>query len=372
MRVASLYQKALDLQSAIPYRFGDGWAFPPMQVIVYLTYNCNLACEMCNFTEMIQEVRDNVNAELSAEEIMGVLDQLPFYSLVTFTGGEPTMKRGFEEILTHAARQRKCHMITNGTRLTPDRSKFLVGLGPKSLLGNGLVSLGVSIESRDAGAHDEVVGLKGAHEKATAGILHIQEEKRRAGKKYPLLHLSAVISASTAPHLADVYRLSTELGVEMCNFIMNNTSVHLYRYDENKPEFLNEKTPAQEPIDPALLDDQFKQIEGLSQKSPVEVRFSLHGITLEEIKDYYQNRPTMRRYFCKAPWNTMLLSPKGQVMPCYYAPLGNVREKTVGELWNGWAAREFRRMIHDQKFLPGCVGCCNGQFGTGEAVPIFS
>jgi hypothetical protein len=49
-----------------------------------------------------------------------------------------------------------------------------------------------------------------------------------------------------------------------------------------------------------------------------------------------------------------------------------VREHPVGELWNGWAAREFRRMIRDKKFLPGCVGCCNGQFGSGQAVPIFS
>src|SRR5262249_47896522 len=148
-------------------------------------------------------------------------------------------------------------------------------------------------------------------------------------------------------HLSDVYRLAGELGVEMCNFILNNTSVHLYRYDENKPEYLYEKTPPQEPIDPALLDDQFKQIEGLSRQSPVEVRFSLHGVTLDEMKNYYQNRPTMRQYFCKAPWNTMLLSPKGQVMPCYYAPLGSVREHTMSELWNGWAAREFRRMIKD-------------------------
>ncbi len=125
-------------------------------------------------------------------------------------------------------------------------------------------------------------------------------------------------------------------------------------------------------IDPALLDDQFKTIESLSKNSPVEVRFSMHGITLDEMKNYYQNRPSMKQYFCKAPWNTMLLSPKGQVMPCYYAPLGNVRQHTVSELWNGWAAKEFRRMIRDQKFLPGCVGCCNGQFGKGEAVPIFS
>jgi radical SAM protein with 4Fe4S-binding SPASM domain len=102
------------------------------------------------------------------------------------------------------------------------------------------------------------------------------------------------------------------------------------------------------------------------------VRFSLHGITLDEMKSYYQNRPTLERYFCKAPWSTMLLSPKGQVMPCYYTPVGSVREHSVRELWNGWAAREFRRQIQDKKFLPGCVGCCNGQFGAGKAEPAFS
>ena len=153
---------------------------------------------------------------------------------------------------------------------------------------------------------------------------------------------------------------------------MNNTSYHLYRYDDNKAEYLHEKTPPQQPIAPELLDEQFRLIHEMSKSSPVEVRFSLHGITLDEIKNYYQNRPTMGQYFCKAPWNTMLLTAKGQVMPCYYEPLRSVREHSVGELWNGWAAREFRKKIRNAKFLPGCVGCCNGQFGSGKAVPIFS
>ncbi len=371
MAVAKLYQKALDLQAAVPYRFGAGWAFPPAQVICFLTYNCNLACEMCNFTDLIQEVRDNLKVELDAAEMIEALSQLPSYTLVTFSGGEPMMKRGFEEILAQTSRQRKCHVITNGTRLNQERSSFLVDLGCRNLLSKGLVSLGLSVEG-PGDAHDRIVGLKGAHAKLVEGARLIQREKRRRGKRYPLLHLSAVISASTAPYLAEVYRLATQLGVEMCNFIMNNTSRFVYRYEQNSPADMEEAPPPQEPIDPELLERQFGEIHELSRKSPVEVRFSLHGITLDEIKLYYRNRPTLHRYFCRSPWTTMILSPRGQVMPCYYAPLGSVREHSISELWNGWAAKEFRKRIRQKKFLPGCVGCCNGQFGLGRAAPDYS
>lgn len=70
-----------------------------------------------------------------------------------------------------------------------------------------------------------------------------------------------------------------------------------------------------------------------------------------------------RRYpgFCSMAAYYMKVEPDGTVYPCCRQPrelrMGNVREKSVEEIWNGPEYREFRRRMFAGEYPPSCRGC---------------
>jgi molybdenum cofactor biosynthesis enzyme MoaA len=58
------------------------------------------------------------DAELNANEIMSIIDQLPPNSNVTFTGGEVFLKKGIEEIIKETAPKHTVTIATNGLLLS--------------------------------------------------------------------------------------------------------------------------------------------------------------------------------------------------------------------------------------------------------------
>ena len=70
-------------------------------------------------------------------------------------------------------------------------------------------------------------------------------------------------------------------------------------------------------------------------KEVVEVR--------RRIKAYGQDEAN----FCLVPFTTIILEPDGQVGMCRHKghnfPIGNIKENTIAEIWNGPVAREWRR-----------------------------
>jgi cyclic pyranopterin phosphate synthase len=61
--------------------------------------------------------------------------------------------------------------------------------------------------------------------------------------------------------------------------------------------------------------------------------------------------------FCLVPFTTIILEPDGQVGICRHKgsdfPIGNIKENTIAEIWNGEKARQWRR-----EFLEGKPGFC--------------
>jgi radical SAM protein with 4Fe4S-binding SPASM domain len=66
----------------------------------------------------------------------------------------------------------------------------------------------------------------------------------------------------------------------------------------------------------------------------------------------------LKDFGCTAVWSVMHVGPHGDVFPCYSYNMGNVREMTVQQIWNGERYRDFRRELKAAGVFPGCVGCC--------------
>jgi radical SAM protein with 4Fe4S-binding SPASM domain len=63
---------------------------------------------------------------------------------------------------------------------------------------------------------------------------------------------------------------------------------------------------------------------------------------------------------CYAPDLQLTFSPNGDATACCISRshvLGNVRTERLDEIWHGERLRQFRRMLHDYVFPPGCESC---------------
>ncbi len=79
---------------------------------------------------------------------------------------------------------------------------------------------------------------------------------------------------------------------------------------------------------------------------------------------------------CTFPWNALLVLCNGEVVPCAqdffgHMPLGNAREKTLLEIWNGPPLQVLRQAFAAGKAaaLPACSGCDRIRRPTLGGVP---
>ena len=98
--------------------------FRPKKALLELTYNCNQACPFCYCVWLTRS--ELYHEELSIDDWKRVVELIVDHGTrqITFTGGEPLLKRGWEELVAFArglSSEIKLTLFTNGT-LVDDRT----------------------------------------------------------------------------------------------------------------------------------------------------------------------------------------------------------------------------------------------------------
>ena len=140
LSAARLYEAAQRFYSAVPRRFfASGRAFPAWHYIFEMTRRCNLRCRMCQYLDFLENTPAGAqkDGELTTEEWLRVISQCHRFCLVTFTGGEPLLRKDIGELLESASRRCRTHVITNATLLTEERAAQLAALAPRRTGGLG-------------------------------------------------------------------------------------------------------------------------------------------------------------------------------------------------------------------------------------------
>lgn len=106
----------------------DGTPILPQNAVFEITYRCNHRCDFCYcpWENDPEYPRD----ELLTEEVLAVLEMLRKCGVrqVTFSGGEPTMRKDFRSILLYAKSLRlRVGMISNGENIDDEFLDFLQG-----------------------------------------------------------------------------------------------------------------------------------------------------------------------------------------------------------------------------------------------------
>jgi len=365
---SDLYRRLVGLHARLPYHISPKKALPPLQAFFEVTYRCNLRCEMCQFTDFFEqnlEAADKLG-ELSTDEIRGIIRQVPKYSLLSFSGGEPFVRRDLMEILEWSSRRNTTHVITNGTLVNEEKARRLAELGAGALGTKGLVLVGVSIQG-DESLHDEITGSSGSFNKACKTVELIRHHRDRLGKKYPLINIKTVITHKTVRFLADMFDLAERLGADICNLLTMNSALDFYcrlaRLEDMGRIRAWANTPAvPEKLDIDLLDTMLREVEERAAASRVQLRLSPQGIPRQELVDFHRDRLNLARYVCFMPWSKVFISAYGDVLICFNQWVGNLRESSLKELWMAPKMMRFRRMLHDAGVFPACAGCCQSEY----------
>jgi len=332
-------------------------AFWPVQVFIDTTSRCNLRCSFCVVGGRFDSELDTARREqeLTADQWRAVIDQVPRLSLVTFTGGEPFIRNDLLDVVEYAGRRHRCHIITNATLIDEQTAVRLVDLRPRHRFGPGLGFIGVSIQgSRET--HDRVTGRAGSFDKAVEAVRMVQQIKAELGSQLPRFHITTVISEVTVNDLPDVVSLAADLGVEACNFPLEDRGLdqHLGR-EADLADFARPPVPVATIPEP-LLRDIYVRTSRSARDRKIELRWP--RMPLDDIVAHYQNRFDLRGFNCYAPWTKLYISYYGAVHPCNFFDVGNVRDKPLGSIWNGDEFRSFRRRLSAQHLFAICPGCC--------------
>ncbi|GMT41752.1 MAG: hypothetical protein IEMM0002_0163 [bacterium] len=359
MDYSALYSFFLKSYAKLPRFVGSGYAFRPMTLFVELTYRCNFRCGMCQFHNLLDDPRLNEeqNEELSTEEIKRVIDEIIPYGLVSFTGGEPLLRKDLFELVRHACKRHKVYLVTNGLLLKDEISRRMVELGCSGLFSRGVAAVGISVEGTNR-THDETVKAPGSFDKIMQNAETFLRFRQDARKRYPLVALKCVITQNNVEQLADLYRLAEGIGADIFNPITFYKMPDADRFEMSGK--LNMDTPPKPFINfnvralKAGLDEIFE----MSQSSPVQLRLTPPGISRGDVTAIYENRLDMSNKACYSPWSSVALSAYGDVFPCSNYSVGNIRNDEFMKLWNGEPMRGFRRELKKRGIFNACKACC--------------
>ncbi len=318
-----------------PYPKTNTFASAPRRVYWELTRRCNLECKAC-FNRFFAG-----GEELSAPVILDIARQLYAAGVyeIRCTGGEPTARPGFFELVEEFARM-----------------GFYLSMGT-----NGVYSPGVLQKVLDSPIHWVILSIDGSDETVHARMRGPGNFSRTLNTLEQLaakdcrVRINTLIRKGhyTYEHLKGLAQIGDRFGVESLNCIPMRPMTH----------------------DPAALQWQL---------TPVEFREFIRG--LEQLREEHQvdfvttldlrhthghDRVYQKDRSCAAGREGAVISPYGEVYGCSYsvasdpsAPAeerakyiaGNLREEPFLEIWNRGQSWEIFRDLETYKH-PTCRGC---------------
>ena len=360
---AKAYAALLKLYQEIPYRFFRGYSFPPLHYLLGLTYDCNIDCTFC-----FEGRKDRLNQEeLNLGEIKKIIDQVPFYGLMTYLGGEPFMHRDIHEIIDYSAKKCKFSIVTNGLYNVGKNARLIVEKGIKTPFHNGIVEIAVSLIGLES-LHDQVVQMKSAYKKAVEGLKRIRKLRDEAKKRFPLISIRVTLLEENVTQLNQLVEVSKEVGADICMFTVLNMQGNIYDpfpIAEYPTRFY--KPPKVPPYIPEeILRREFELIREAQNGSDLLIKYNPIGITEDAIVNYYSSKPSLKNFSCRQPWQKLMIQPNGDPMPCVLVKEGNLKTDTVSDIWNRKVVQDFRRVLKQKEVFPVCFGCCALTYNPGE------
>ena len=315
-------------------------AYRPVYVKVKLFFGCNLKCAMCNHW------RETREPPLSIERFRDVLTELAELGCrkIHFSGGEPLLRPHVPNLVAHATQLGlRVTITTNGTLVDKEVAKRLVEAG--------LRGVNVSIDSPDRKLHDRIRGERGAFKKAAQAVKYF---RRYARKGKISIRLNTVVGRYNYLSLAPLADFAHEIGADAINLIPvdDHCGEHLAPRKRDIAEYNARIAPplAERALALGLIQHEAEVYP--FGRTPTDRARARRG---EYAQGWYAAHP------CFMPWTHSLIDFNGLVYVCcmtreQISPLGDLKQSSFREIWEGAGYQAIRQMMHPPALKP-CRRC---------------
>lgn len=345
MNYSSLFDIARNLYTSLSYNDKYGRAKIPFRYFLELTYRCNLQCPYCYVG------KERNKQELTLDEWKKVIDQIPFYGIVTLVGGEPLIRKDFIDIFAYVSKKvwNKTHVVSNGILLNDEIIKAFIK--------HKLLLLSISLDGYGE-KHDLNRGKEGIFDKIISNLDNLKSQKPKQ-----MVDIKTIVLENNLDDLVKLYKLCEDMNFEFLSisFLRNNNWKQNSILQESFiPEF-NENYPIKPYFDMEHFKEVYREIESLKGKTKLRFspKFEYSKNTLESIEKFFQvseNEPINNIYLpCTYPFNNMMINPEGYIYPCLSMKIGNVKDRSLKELFNDPKYCCFRKNL---KANGGTFGAC--------------
>jgi len=295
----------------------------PLRMDMALTFRCQNNCVHC------YAGGPHETAELNTSQWKEVIDRLSQIGvfILTFTGGEPTLREDLPELLLYAQKKGMVTgLITNGRKL---KDKAYV----KTLEEAGLDFVQITLESHVPKVHDLMTATKGSWKETVAGI-------KNAAQSQVYVTTNTTLSKYNASDFLKTIDCIRKLNVAAfgCNSLIYSGKANAVSQEFALPiEALNELLPK--------IRDKAQQL-GL--------KFLWYTPTQYCRLDPVQLGLGVKS--CTAAMINMCVGPNGDVYPCqsYFESLGNILVDLWDKIWNNPLAVKIRNRAYVE---PKCKAC---------------
>jgi len=271
-----------------------------------------------------------LQGELNTEEAKCLINQIADVSrpLLILSGGEPLLRTDLYDLIQYGANKGlRMGVGSNGSLINQEVAKNLKAAGVKTV--------SISLDSRNPEEHDEFRGVKGSWQKAINAIAALRQNG-------VLVQVNTTVTQQNHNEIEEIMSLAEELGAENFHlFFLVPTGRGIRIAD----------------ISPAMYEAMIKSTFAKTGKHRLNVKPSCAPQFMRIAKDMGLD---MRQWIrgCMAGLYYCRIYPNGDVTPCPYLPvkLGNIREKTFGEIWFG--SKVFKN-LRDFDALKGKCGACD-------------
>jgi radical SAM protein with 4Fe4S-binding SPASM domain len=283
---------------------------------------------------------------LSTERVTRTLDDLVALGCrkVHLSGGEPTLRPDLPDLIAYARRLKlRVTLTTNGTLITRNLAKQLVGAG--------LNSVCVSMDSPVRSVHDQMRGAPGSFRQTVAGVRELRRAIERRGVPLPI-RINTVVCRENYATLDRLPALARALGAQSILLMPVDDAVGERVLNKRRLLDYNRR------IAPALAAQAMAL--GLMRRTSEAYPFGRTKSELAASRNGHYARGLYERQPCYAPWTHALVAADGRVAPCCSAPrvtLGDLVKQTFADIWWGDAYRHLRQSMRDGIPLPECAGC---------------
>ncbi len=354
MDYSGLFDLIRDLYAKYSFDNKSGNIKLPMRYILELTYRCNLKCPFCYITE-----ERNIE-ELSTNEWLDIIEQIPPFSIITFVAGEVLLKEDFDIIFKKASEKfRKVTLITNGLKLDEKTIDLLVK--------HKLFLLSVSLDSIGE-KHDKIRNHPGLYDKVINN-LNILNSKRH-GRYNPMLDIKTCVLENNLDDLPLLYKEAMKLNAQFFSltFIRKQSLRQNSKlWEEFNSEFTENSYPIEPYFDLQHFKEIYKELESLQKKSKTILRYAPRFNAVgdaERIERFFNsaNTPVSQLYkTCKIPMTSIYITPKGEIYPCLSYKVGNLKEMKLKDAINTTKFKCFRKNLYRAGIFNACQMCCDAR-----------